>query len=69
MGSSRQRPSSLAANNVLPETQSRFRWQTSYGVLTVGVRHLPFVVRYIQQQKEHHDTNTDLQPYLERTTE
>lgn len=29
-------------------------WQTGYGVVSFGTRYLPWVVRYITNQKEHH---------------
>ena len=29
-------------------------WQTGYGVVSFGTRDLPWVVQYIQHQKEHH---------------
>jgi REP element-mobilizing transposase RayT len=35
-----------------------FAWQESYGVLTFGQRQLPFIVAYINRQKEHHQTGT-----------
>jgi putative transposase len=31
-----------------------FAWQTGYGVLTFSEKHLPWVVDYVRQQKEHH---------------
>ena len=30
------------------------QWQEGYGVVSFGTRDLPWVVRYIQNQKEHH---------------
>lgn len=48
--------SSHAVNETLPSKEQRFRWQKSYAVLTVGQRHLPMVVEYVQRQKEHHAT-------------
>ena len=29
-------------------------WQTGYGVVSFGKRDLPWVVEYIEQQREHH---------------
>src|SRR4051812_25534423 len=31
-----------------------FYWQNEYGVLSVGEKNLPAIVRYIQNQKQHH---------------
>jgi putative transposase len=58
--------SSFAVNSMFPSAESHFRWQSGYGVLTFGTKNLPFVVRYIQNQKQHHADGT-LQTYLERT--
>ena len=41
-------------------------WQPGYGALTVSKSHLPRVVAYIDNQKQHHATNT-ISPKLERT--
>lgn len=46
----------------------QFRWQKSYGLLTFGAKNLPFVVDYIDKQKEHHTYGTFI-PYLENTGE
>ncbi|MDQ7028229.1 MAG: hypothetical protein Q9P44_22010 [Anaerolineae bacterium] len=35
-----------------------FGWRRGYSVLTFGKRNQPFVVRYIEKQKEHHQINT-----------
>jgi putative transposase len=35
-----------------------FAWQIGYGVLTFGEKHLPWVVDYVQHQKEHHAAQT-----------
>ncbi len=34
-----------------------FAWQEEYGVVSVSERHLPIVVRYVQNQVQHHATN------------
>jgi len=52
-------------NERCSDQMERFRWQSSYGVLTFGQKNLPFVVAYIQAQKQHHQQST-LVPYLER---
>jgi|GEM_PF-410789 len=44
-----------------------FRWQGEYGILTFGRRHLPEVVRYVQDQDRRHAERA-LWSELERTT-
>lgn len=56
--------SSRLVNEQIPGDE-RFAWQSGYGVLTFGQKVLPFIVAYIDQQKQHHTTN-QLQPYLEQ---
>ena len=46
--------SHLAAR--LPGVEA-FAWQNEYGVLSVSERHLPVVVRYVQNQAQHHADN------------
>jgi putative transposase len=53
-------------NSMFPDRSSSFRWQQGYGVLTFGVKTLPFIVVYIAHQKENHRQNL-LEMYLERT--
>lgn len=53
-------------NDGFPVLESNFKWQKSYGILTYGEKQLPYVVGYIERQKEHH-ANQTTQPYLERT--
>jgi putative transposase len=60
--------SSRDVNNAQPSNAARFRWQSSYGVVTVGEKHLPVVVDYIARQKEHHATGNLFQS-LENTGE
>jgi putative transposase len=55
-------------NAAFPKSASPFIWQSSYGVLTFGAKNLPFVINYIERQKEHHAQNT-LETYLERIDE
>ena len=47
------------------ETNQRFRhrgkvleWQAGYGVVSFGTRDLPWVVAYIENQREHHQRGT-----------
>jgi REP element-mobilizing transposase RayT len=44
-------------NELFPSAETTFRWQKGYGVLTFGIKHLDFVVAYIEKQKEHHANN------------
>jgi len=32
-------------------------WQRGYGILTLSLRDVPFIRKYIQNQEEHHKTN------------
>ena len=43
-------------------------WQTGYGVVSFGKRDLPWIVRYIQGQREHHRAGT-AEDRLERITQ
>ncbi|MBE2199810.1 MAG: IS200/IS605 family transposase [Anaerolinea sp.] len=40
-------------------------WQDGYGAFTVDGKRLPYIIRYIERQKEHHRAN-ELIPILER---
>ena len=33
-------------------------WQAGYGVVSFGTRDLPWVIRYVRNQKEHHGRGT-----------
>ena len=44
-------------------TSNRFAWQEGYGAFSYSKSHLPDVIRYIQQQEEHHRKKTFLQEY------
>lgn len=46
--------SSHFVNHVLG-CEETFRWQNEYGVLTFDERQLPWVVKYIKNQKKHHE--------------
>lgn len=52
-------------NGHFPEIDPHFHWQKGYSVHSLGQKALPFVVKYVQRQKEHHAINT-LVPYLEQ---
>jgi REP element-mobilizing transposase RayT len=40
-------------------------WQTGYGIVSFGTKNLPWVVKYIENQKEHHAKGT-ARDHLER---
>ena len=42
-----------------------FAWQDGYGAFTVSKSNLPEVIRYIQNQREHHRRKTFQEEYLE----
>ena len=41
-----------------------FAWQDGYGAFTVGKSAVPDVIKYIQNQREHHRTTTFQEEYL-----
>lgn len=51
--------------NKLTGLSETLYWQDGYGVVTLRQTEIPKVTRYIQRQKEHHQTNT-LSEVLER---
>lgn len=57
--------STRRVNQMNPDLDEHFRWQNSYSVHTFGTKALPFVVAYIENQKEHHAVGTT-EEYLER---
>jgi putative transposase len=42
-----------------------FGWQDGYGAFSVSKSNVPSVVKYIQDQREHHKTQTFQEEYLE----
>jgi putative transposase len=58
--------SSFQINSHYPDASERFQWQESYGVLTFGAKQLPFIISYLDQQKQHHEMQT-IYSYLENT--
>ena len=52
--------SAYELNKVFPDAPELFKWQSGYGVITVGPKHLPRVVDYIVRQKQHHAENTTI---------
>jgi len=47
------------------ERLRNFAWQDGYGAFTVSTSRIPQVVRYIQNQREHHRKKTFQEEYLE----
>ncbi len=43
----------------------KFQWQEGYGAFSYAKSDLPNVIKYIQQQEDHHRTNTFIQEYKE----
>ena len=43
----------------------RFEWQTGYGAFTVGQSQVPSVIKYIQEQEQHHKKKSFRQEYIE----
>jgi REP element-mobilizing transposase RayT len=52
----------LKQQNGIPAS---FAWQSGYGVFSVGESQLPTLLRYIDNQKEHHRTRTFKEEYLD----
>jgi len=46
--------SSHEVNRRIGLGRTALQWQTGYGVVSFGTRDLPWVVNYVQNQKEHH---------------
>lgn len=53
------------ANQQVGKGQKLLEWQAGYGVVTFGNKDLPWVTRYIQNQREHHAKGT-IEDRLER---
>ena len=45
--------------------KKKFKWQEGYGAFSYAKSQVPNVIRYIQNQKEHHQKKTFIQEYLE----
>jgi REP element-mobilizing transposase RayT len=43
----------------------RFSWQSGYGAFSYSKSQLPTVIRYIQNQEQHHKKKTFIEEYLE----
>ena len=46
------------------QSEPGFRWQGGYGVMTFSEKDLPWLIKYVRNQKEHHKIE-DLQPQWE----
>ncbi len=51
-------------SNALPDQTKRFEWQKGYGAFTVSYSQIESVRHYIQNQREHHQTNTFEEEYI-----
>ena len=49
-------------------TKEPFEWQNDYGAFSCGKSHLSTVFKYIQNQEEHHKTQTLREEYIELLT-
>jgi REP element-mobilizing transposase RayT len=56
--------SSLWIKDVSP-SHSQFHWQRGYGAFSVSPSQLPEVVRYVENQDEHHRTRTFQEEFRE----
>ncbi|WP_420148054.1 IS200/IS605 family transposase [Spirosoma sp.] len=45
-------------------TQAKFEWQSGYGAFSYGHSQIDSVIRYIQNQEEHHRKRTFLEEYI-----
>ncbi|MEM7654810.1 MAG: IS200/IS605 family transposase [Bacteroidota bacterium] len=46
-------------------TRGKFSWQAGYGAFSYSKSQVPQVIRYIQQQKEHHQKKSFLEEYVD----
>lgn len=45
-------------------TSGRFAWQEGFGAFSVGKSQLPYKIKYIERQEQHHRKTTFLEEYL-----
>jgi putative transposase len=55
--------SSFVVNRLTGQSET-FAWQQDYGILSISESHVPSIVRYVEQQKQHH-ADGKLDPRLE----
>jgi len=60
--------SSYEVNRRLGLRSKVLQWQTGYGVVSLGTKDIPWLKRYIQNQRQHHAQGT-VHERLERTAE
>ncbi len=60
--------SSHEVNQKLGQGRKVLEWQAGYGVVSFGTKDLQWVIRYVQNQREHHARGT-VHDRLERITE
>jgi putative transposase len=60
--------SSHEANRQFGPGRKVLEWQSGYGVVSFGTQHLPWVMAYIRNQKEHHARGS-VEERLERVLE
>ena len=46
-------------------SKNRFRWQEGYGLFSYSMSHRPNVIKYIENQQEHHKKRTFREEYLD----
>ena len=51
--------------NIQKFNPSKFRWQDGYGAFSYSRSQLPAVIKYIQQQQEHHRKQTFREEYID----
>lgn len=56
--------SAYLVNQGFPDRDEIFKWQRGYSVHTFGKKTLSFILAYIENQKEHHQSGVT-EPYLE----
>ncbi|RPI63845.1 MAG: hypothetical protein EHM48_01800 [Planctomycetaceae bacterium] len=54
--------------NEMPQWRKSLQWQSGYGFVMFGMNNLPWVVDYVNRQKEHHRNGTTIDR-LERTSD
>jgi REP element-mobilizing transposase RayT len=56
-------PSSKWVHDTFPK-MGAFAWQDGYGAFTVSKSHTPELIKYVQNQREHHRTRTFQEEFL-----
>jgi len=58
---------SARLNQGRSDSKPKFAWQEDYGVFSFDRKRLPYIIAYVEKQKEHHARKTTI-PILERMT-